>query len=714
MRLVTSLGVKGPEFFNDSFIVGAVFFSVFFCVLEYLFGFFVNEAASVVVSSVPAILLFFLLRGLDVEGLGYAAVLAAALRLFTGLFPFRREVIVFGSFVLAGTSLVLNFVSHAFSSKNRVDIVLFACLVVLVLSSLQQLVIERGKEEYPFSFFLIMLIFMILIPVKDTPIDWTKVVEAGDRLIESTGYALDLVSYFFTDIFGIGDVRTGYGELTEAGGSFTGSPKTELVLYTADKTYILFEDQDTGKLMKRRRSLYLEGGRGVDRENLVSFLQMLYSQEVSRETAALFSRLSKVRVEYGFIRTRDEIAPSGSLFLLSGGKNVDGGSGKKLHRKGYSIQSEYLDIDYGSPYLIYIMKKAQEQGNLPAIGYEELRLYARDTYMLDLREVVSEEEYYDLMGKEKPKAAKDKPVFSERLKNLSRELTKGIDNDYDKCRAVEEYVRQYTYSLQVPEDSSKKVNMTSLEDIGVLADRFLFETGKGYCVHYASAMISLLEIEGIPARAAGGFCYLYPFEEQEAYSVSGNCAHTWVEAYIENVGWVPFEPTSAYYTATSLSWNKVAHDDRVKKSSDANERKEMNVPKLPDFDEIEEGAPSEDTTGKILIIAGIVALCVAVLFALIIAASLITKRLRYKYGTPQQKLRINVDELKRLIRKKSGESFRERGLLSDYVKRAPDEYQVDIEKVFMTFYALEYGPSQDPLTILEAANTARGIITELR
>ncbi|MBQ4288685.1 MAG: transglutaminase domain-containing protein, partial [Clostridia bacterium] len=548
-------------------------------------------------------------------------------------------------------------------------------------------------------------------------------VEAKDRIVESTGYALDSVSYFFTDVFGIGDVRTGYGELTDAGGNFTGSPKTELVLYTNEKPYIIFEDESSKKLMKRRRNLYLEGGKGVDKEELVDFLQMLYSQEVSKETAHLFSQISKVRVEYAFLRTKDEIAPRGSLYLTSGGRSVEGGSGKKIHRKGYSLQAEYLDIDYGSPYLIYIIKKAQEQGHVPVVSYDDLRLYARDIYMLDLREIMSEDEYYEIIGKEKAEvrgevaekgSATDSEGVSDRLKELSRELTDNLDSDYDKCRAVEEYVRQYTYSLQVPKDGSKKVDMTSLEEMSALADTFLFETGKGYCVHFASAMISILEIAGIPARAAGGYCYLYPFEEQESYNVSGNCAHTWVEAYIENVGWVPFEPTSAYYTATSLSWNKVAQDDRVKKSSDVDKKERMNVPVVPAFDESMEAGSAENNTRKILVIAGIVTLSIAVLFALIIIINLITRKLRYKYGTPQQKLCINVEELKRLIRKKSGENFRERGLLSDYVKRAPDEYQADIEKVFMAFYALEYGPSKDSLTILEAANTARGIITELK
>ena len=45
-------------------------------------------------------------------------------------------------------------------------------------------------------------------------------------------------------------------------------------------------------------------------------------------------------------------------------------------------------------------------------------------------------------------------------------------------------------------------------------------------------------------------------ERNDVMAVAGNCAHVWPEAYLENVGWVPFEPTAAYRTAADNTWHK--------------------------------------------------------------------------------------------------------------------------------------------------------------
>ena len=66
----------------------------------------------------------------------------------------------------------------------------------------------------------------------------------------------------------------------------------------------------------------------------------------------------------------------------------------------------------------------------------------------------------------------------------------------------------------------------------------------------------LLRLSGIPARATSGFRYAFPFTKADEYEVSSSCAHVWPEAYIENVGWIPFEPTGAYYALSDHSWHR--------------------------------------------------------------------------------------------------------------------------------------------------------------
>lgn len=76
-------------------------------------------------------------------------------------------------------------------------------------------------------------------------------------------------------------------------------------------------------------------------------------------------------------------------------------------------------------------------------------------------------------------------------------------------------------------------------------DTFLFETRSGFCSHYATAFVYLLRIAGIPARVVGGY------QGGEFNKVGGFLevrqadAHAWAEAWLENKGWVRFDPTAA-------------------------------------------------------------------------------------------------------------------------------------------------------------------------
>jgi transglutaminase-like putative cysteine protease len=79
---------------------------------------------------------------------------------------------------------------------------------------------------------------------------------------------------------------------------------------------------------------------------------------------------------------------------------------------------------------------------------------------------------------------------------------------------------------------------------------------RGYCQHFAGAMALMLRYLGIPARVAAGFT-TGTFDDG-AWTVADTNAHTWVEAWFEGYGWLPFDPTPgrgrlrASYTASSL------------------------------------------------------------------------------------------------------------------------------------------------------------------
>lgn len=122
----------------------------------------------------------------------------------------------------------------------------------------------------------------------------------------------------------------------------------------------------------------------------------------------------------------------------------------------------------------------------------------------------------------------------ERVYRLARELVEGAEVTYQKAQSIEAYLRSYPYSLDVP---------TPPDDQDVV-DYFLFDLQKGYCDYYASAMVVLARINGVPARLAVGYATGSYDPINERYVVSEAEAHSWAEVFFSGIGWIPFEPTA--------------------------------------------------------------------------------------------------------------------------------------------------------------------------
>ncbi|MDD6489932.1 MAG: transglutaminaseTgpA domain-containing protein [Clostridia bacterium] len=85
-----------------------------------------------------------------------------------------------------------------------------------------------------------------------------------------------------------------------------------------------------------------------------------------------------------------------------------------------------------------------------------------------------------------------------------------------------------------------------------IIEYFLFDSGKGYCVHYATTAVMMYRMYGIPARYATGYVVPpYDFYEVEDYNgnkvysvnLTDKSAHAWVEIYLDGYGWTPVEVT---------------------------------------------------------------------------------------------------------------------------------------------------------------------------
>ena len=683
----------GSTFPRGPFALTAVLVYFFYSLLEHSFSLIVRTKAASFFPLLPAALLLLLLHKTDAPLFLAAAVASAvAARLFFNLAPHIEKVLLYGVFLPDAAAVYLYFGRHVLQGAYASDKLLFVSLVTLTLASLQELLFEkpllrRSGEAFPFFYFALLGILVALPPMSQRPINWTPVAEAGGRIFHRAQDMVDSAAYHLSSMWG-GSYTTGYNSLEVSGGKIEHSGRTEIILKTSQKPYYEYTDEETSEVMKVRRILYLAGGAGVDKTKLVSFLRFLHANDVNREYAALFSQLSEVKVEYAYLNTADEIAPVNTFLVYDGNSQNDA-----VHKKGYRLTARYLDIDYGSPYLAGLIREAGAAGRDESLSYEDACSYFMELYGVELGSILTGDEYEEAAKGSYSAADLGTDGVSAALQELAVQITSGVRGEYDKCRVIEGYLRQYSYQTDTVGGHDPLSTMSTPAGMADIADRFLFETGAGYCVHYTSSMVMLLRLSGIPARAVSGYRYVYPFEKADAYEVSGDCAHIWPEAYIRGVGWVPFEPTGAYRTAQEYTWHR--------KPAAGNDSQSAYVPPIPAPAQVPDIPDDETASSKLsgmtlnqaMRIALPTALSILITLAVLIMGTLSAARLRYLRAAPEKKLAMDVDMIKKGIRRQSAEDFADRGLLSDYVARAPETLRPDIQKVFDIYYRVVYGSS---------------------
>ncbi|PST48791.1 hypothetical protein COO72_06125 [Bifidobacterium callitrichos] len=129
----------------------------------------------------------------------------------------------------------------------------------------------------------------------------------------------------------------------------------------------------------------------------------------------------------------------------------------------------------------------------------------------------------------------------------------GYDNQVRVMRWLVDYFtaadNHFIYSLDAP-DGDGRSNMEVIND-------FLDpESGHaGYCQHYASALAVLARAMGVPTRIVLGYnAGADDDRDSDGYrTVKSRQLHAWVEAYLDGVGWVPFDVTPASEQNGTLS-----------------------------------------------------------------------------------------------------------------------------------------------------------------
>ncbi|MBV1879344.1 MAG: DUF3488 and transglutaminase-like domain-containing protein [Pseudomonadales bacterium] len=127
--------------------------------------------------------------------------------------------------------------------------------------------------------------------------------------------------------------------------------------------------------------------------------------------------------------------------------------------------------------------------------------------------------------------AQSNPQSQSLAKKMYREASspQGYINDVLRMYHFEEFV----YTLKPPLLGGESI------------DEFLLQSRRGFCEHFAGSFVFLMRAAGIPARVVLGY-------QGGEYNPSGKYvavrqfdAHAWAEVWLEDKGWVRFDPTSA-------------------------------------------------------------------------------------------------------------------------------------------------------------------------
>jgi transglutaminase-like putative cysteine protease len=124
-----------------------------------------------------------------------------------------------------------------------------------------------------------------------------------------------------------------------------------------------------------------------------------------------------------------------------------------------------------------------------------------------------------------------------RLKSWAKEQFTAMHKDpKDFIAFLRDYIRHqpFWYTLTPPPINSDNYQM----------DFFWFDTQKGFCEHYASAVTIILRAAGIPARVVVGYHGGSWNPLAQYLTIQQNDAHAWLEYWQEGTGWQLLDPTT--------------------------------------------------------------------------------------------------------------------------------------------------------------------------
>ena len=186
------------------------------------------------------------------------------------------------------------------------------------------------------------------------------------------------------------------------------------------------------------------------------------------------------------------------------------GPGRRVRTDEYGALVTNSTFDRGTTYLVRSLTPMPRRASENAPGHASLSRVAKRTCL------------------QLP------PDMPRSIIELAHDLTDDENDAYRKAMQIERCLGDnYTYD----------------DDVGAtprgrgFVEFFLFESKRGYCLHFATAMAVMCRAVGIPARLAVGYSPGDYDADRDEYVVRERHTHAWPEIYLDGVGWVAFDPT---------------------------------------------------------------------------------------------------------------------------------------------------------------------------
>jgi protein-glutamine gamma-glutamyltransferase len=229
-------------------------------------------------------------------------------------------------------------------------------------------------------------------------------------------------------------------------------------------------------------------------------------------------------------------------------------------------------------------------------------------------------------------------TLSSAVARTAAAVTRGARTPYAAAAALEDWFR-----------TKGGFRYTNSPPSGSLTD-FILRTRAGYCQHFAGAMALMLRDLGVPARVAVGFSSGAYDAKRGVWRVTDHDAHAWVEVWFRGYGWLPFDPTPAAgrpeHGELSAPYAFVARGGRVGRSGNA-VAAGTNATNSSQTDHRHGETPGTGVkgagtghgsaaSGSHMSLLALLALLVAGVIAVIVAAKLVVRRVRYLTRDPRR------------------------------------------------------------------------------